>query len=171
MPQNDIMQIMVGDYSVGVIGLKEAMEETAAKMADALDEKVGAELLEKLSRRNYIPDRAKENYQQAFVREYRKFIGKACDGQEAAQGLTVKVLGMGCAQCDRLEQEVISAMAETGLTGDVEHVRDIRQIGKYGVMGSPALIITGKVISVGKVPPRAQLIRWLKEATKNGEEE
>ncbi|UCG64576.1 MAG: thioredoxin family protein [Deltaproteobacteria bacterium] len=44
----------------------------------------------------------------------------------------------------------------------IEHVTDIREIGEYGVMGIPALIINGKVKSVGKVPSKSKLIDWLK---------
>ncbi|HDR16697.1 MAG TPA: thioredoxin family protein [Desulfobacteraceae bacterium] len=36
-------------------------------------------------------------------------------------------------------------------------MRDIKEIGSYGVMGTPALIINGKVKSVGSVPPRSRL--------------
>jgi len=55
-------------------------------------------------------------------------------------------------------------MGETGITADVEHVRDLKEIGRYGVMGTPALLMNGKVKSVGKVPPRNRLKEWLKEA-------
>ncbi|MBN1104161.1 MAG: thioredoxin family protein [Deltaproteobacteria bacterium] len=78
--------------------------------------------------------------------------------------MEIKVLGPGCAQCDRLEQELMSVMSESGIAADVEHVRDIKEIGKYGVMGTPALIINGKVKSVGKVPPRSKLKEWLSES-------
>jgi len=44
----------------------------------------------------------------------------------------------------------------------IEHVTEIKEIGKYGVMGIPALIINGKVKSVGKVPPKSNLNDWLK---------
>ena len=57
----------------------------------------------------------------------------------------------------------MQVMAEINLMADIEHVRDIKEIGKYGVMGTPALIINGKVKSVGRVPPRTKLIEWLSE--------
>jgi protein-disulfide isomerase len=44
----------------------------------------------------------------------------------------------------------------------IEHVTDIKKTGKYGMMGIPALIINGKVKSVGKVPSKSKLIDWLK---------
>jgi len=44
----------------------------------------------------------------------------------------------------------------------IEHVTDIKKTAKYGVMGTPALIINGKVRSVGKVPSKSKLTDWLK---------
>ena len=108
------------------------------------------------AKRNYIPDRAKDEYGKAFLREFKKFLGKAGGGRSARR-LEIKVLGQGCAQCDRLEQELMAVMAETGVAADVDHVRDVKEIGKYGVLGMPALIINGKVKSVGKCPAKADL--------------
>lgn len=152
----------MGDFAVGIIGLKEALEQTAQSGPTRPDRELEAELLERLSKRNYIPERARGEYGKAFLREFRKSQGIAC--QEDGTGLEIKVLGPGCAQCDRLEKELIEAMAETDLAADVEHVRDIKAIGRYGVMGTPALIINGAVKCVGKVPPRNTLKKWLMEA-------
>jgi hypothetical protein len=59
-------------------------------------------------------------------------------------------------------------MAEIDLAADLEHVRDIKEIGRYGVMGTPALIINGEVKAVGRVPSRGQIKNWLKQATPDG---
>jgi len=40
---------------------------------------------------------------------------------------------------------------------------DIKEIGKYGVMGTPALIINGEVKSVSSVPTKAKIKEWLSE--------
>ena len=63
-----------------------------------------------------------------------------------------------------LEQELMQVVSETGIAADIEHIRDIKEIGSYGVMGTPALLIDGKVKSVGKVPSMRQLKDWLMEA-------
>jgi protein-disulfide isomerase len=55
----------------------------------------------------------------------------------------------------------MDVMAEINLSADLEHIRDIKEIGTYGVMGMPALILNGKVMSVGRVPPKAKLKEWL----------
>ena len=164
MSQDDVTQIKVGNSPVGIMGMKRVMEDMAEEFGERPDQEVVEELLNRLGKRNYIPQTVRENYGKAFLREFRKFTGKPVE-EEEGEGLSIKLLGPGCVQCDRLEQELMQAMAETGIIADMEHVRNIKEIGKYGVMGTPALIINGKVKSVGKVPPRTSLIQWLKEAS------
>jgi len=77
MKQDDIAQIRVGEFSVGIVGLKHTMEEMAEEFSGRPDDEVGEELLERLQKRNYIPDRDRENYKKVFVREFKKFLGKA----------------------------------------------------------------------------------------------
>jgi hypothetical protein len=160
MSQDDFMQIKVEKGAVGIMGLKQVMEEMAKDYGQKPDEEVQAELLNRLCKRNYIPDRVKDNYAKAFLREFKKFLGKPYE-KEVSEELEIKVLGQGCARCDELERQLMEVMAEMNLAGDLEHVRDIKEIGKYGVMGTPALIINGKVMSVGSVPLKNKLIEWL----------
>ncbi|MDZ7696162.1 MAG: thioredoxin family protein [Deltaproteobacteria bacterium] len=167
MSEDDVTQIKVGGSPVGIMGLKTIMEEMAPQYAEEGDPVVADELLGRLSRKNYIPPKVRDNYRKAFLREFKKFLGKPFE-EEAPEGLELKVLGPGCVQCDQLEQQLMQVMAETGIVADVEHVRDVKEIGRYGVMGTPALIINGQVKSVGKVPPRNKLEEWLKEAQENG---
>ncbi len=163
MSQEDVVQIKVDKQSVGIMGLKRAMEEMPEEYAERPDDEVGAELLKRLSKKNYIPTPAKENYEKAFLREFKKFLGKPYE-QEVSGGVEIKVLGQGCVQCDRLERDLMEVMAEIDLAADLEHVREIKEIGKYGVMGMPALLINDKVMSVGRVPPKTKLKEWLEEA-------
>ncbi len=163
MAKDDVVQIRVDGHGVGIIGLKTVMEEMAGEYAHRTDEEVGAELLKRLSKRNYVSDRAAEGYRKAFIREFRKFLGQSFE-EESSGGIEIKVLGPGCAQCDGLERALMEAMAEINLVADLEHIRDIKEIGSYGVMGSPALVINGEVKSVGKIPSRTKLREWLHEA-------
>ena len=162
MTQNEIAQIKVGNALIGIVGLKAVFADVTEKFGDRPDQEIAEELLNRLGRRNYIPEKANQDYGKAFLREFKKYIGKPFE-EEIPEGLEIKVLGPGCAQCDRLEKELFEAMAETDIVGDVEHVREIKAIGQYGVMGTPALIINGEVKCVGKVPPRNTLKKWLME--------
>jgi small redox-active disulfide protein 2 len=163
MSRDDVIQIKVDGNAVGIMGLQEVMEEMAKAFAEAPDNEVRVELVKRLSKKNYIPDRVKENYAKAFLREFKKFLGRPYEEGDPL-GTEIKVLGPGCAQCDRLEKELMEVLAEMGLAADVEHVTDIKEIGKYGVMGMPALLINGKVKSVGSIPTKNKLVEWLKEA-------
>ncbi len=159
----DVIQIRVGQHQIGIIGLKEVLTEVAQTMTGAPDEIIQKELLTRLSKRNYITNNAIDHYEQAFLREYKKFVGEPFS-EECSNGVDIKVLGPGCTQCERLEQEVMAVMAEAGVVGALDHVRDLTEIGRYGVMGTPALVINGKVKAVGSVPPRAKLKAWIVQA-------
>lgn len=163
MSQDDVTQIKVGGQPTGIVGLKNVLSDMAEEYGDRPDREVMKELLNRLGKKNYIVSTAREEYEKAFLREFKKFIGKPFEN-DSPEGPEIKVLGPGCAQCDRLEQELMQVMAETGIAADIEHIRDVKEIGAYGVMGTPALIMNGKVKSVGKVPAKKQLKSWIIEA-------
>jgi small redox-active disulfide protein 2 len=162
---SDVTQIRIGKHMTGIIGFKSAMVEAAGRCKGMSDDQIGSVLVEILSKSNYIEARIEAEYTQAFLREYKRHIGEPV-AAVAGQGILIKVLGRGCPQCDRLEREVMSVMAETGIVADLEHVRDLAEIGRYGVLGSPALVIDGKVKMVGSVPPASKIKVWLEEAAK-----
>jgi len=163
MTDADVSQVRVGEFTTGIIGLKSVLQEMAGEWAEKPDAQVAAELVERLSVKNYISESAKVLYGLAFLREFKKFLGKPYEDAGPGQ-LEIKILGPGCANCDRLEREVMEAVSELDLPAGIDHVRDIQEIGKYGVMGSPALVINGKVKAVGRVPMKSELRKWLGEA-------
>lgn len=71
--------------------------------------------------------------------------------------LDIKVLGSGCANCNKLEQMVFDVLAEQDIDASVTHVRDFKEIVSYGVMQTPALVINGQVKLSGVVPSKAKL--------------
>jgi small redox-active disulfide protein 2 len=165
MTSPDVTQILVAGQRTGIIGLPQVLQEVAAEFEDRPDEEIQAELLQRLSAKNYIVDKVRDAYGRAFLREYKKFIGQPVedDRPEVPQ---IKVLGPGCPNCDRLEQELMGLMAELGLPADLEHIRDVVEIGRYGVMSVPALVINGKVVAAGSIPPRKKLKALLQDAAK-----
>ena len=76
----------------------------------------------------------------------------------------VKILGSGCAKCNQLERATIAALKQLGMDTEVDHIRDFSQIASYGVMLTPALIINGKVVSIGKVLNIDEVISLLQKA-------
>ena len=166
MSEDKVTRINVGGHATGIIGLGPILEEVAKEFKSRTDDEIKAELLNRLSRKNYINSRTKDMYGHAFLREYKKFVGEPFEDTEAG-GLEIKVLGPGCPRCEKLEQDLMAMMAELNIAADLEHVRDPIDIANYGVMGSPGLIINGKVKAVGSVPPSKKLKEWLLEAAKS----
>lgn len=76
--------------------------------------------------------------------------------------MLIKILGSGCAKCDRLEQVTRAAVAELGLDASFEHVREMDQIMAYPIMTTPALVIDEQVVASGRIPGKDELLGWLK---------
>jgi len=165
MSTDDVTQIRVGKHPAGIIGLKVVLEEVANECRGKPDDEIKEELFQRLSKKNYISNNAREIYGQAFLREYKKHVGEPFEETEAG-GLEIKVLGPGCPRCEKLEQDLMAMMAELNIAAGLEHVRDPIEIANYGVMGTPGLIINGEVKAVGSVPPPKKLKEWLLEAAK-----
>lgn len=164
--ENKVTQIRVEGRPTGVVGLEYAIENIVQWAKGKTDGEIIAELLSRVEKRNYIPPSIKQVYGKALLREYKKFIGEKVE-EEPLVGLEVVILGPGCAQCSSLETNVRNVMAEMNLAGDLTHVTDTKEIGRYGVMGVPALIINGKVVAVGSVPEKKKIEQWLSEAAHN----
>ncbi|VFQ43054.1 thioredoxin family protein [Desulfoluna butyratoxydans] len=162
-----ITKLRVGKHTIGIRGLKEALAEAAERFNGTPDTKAGRFLLEKLSAQNYIAPAAAPTYEEAFHRAYLRHIGAPEEDAVTEGILEIKVLGPGCPQCERLEREIMTVMAEAGIEADLDHVRDLKEIASYGVMGTPALIINREVKAVGKVPSKTRLTAWLTEAAAN----
>ena len=75
--------------------------------------------------------------------------------------MDIKVLGPGCAKCEMTRKNVENAVAEAGVDAEVEKVTDVMEISKYGVFGTPAVVIDGEVKCVGKIPPTEEIKTWL----------
>jgi small redox-active disulfide protein 2 len=75
--------------------------------------------------------------------------------------MDIKVLGSGCCRCNDLEERVREALAEMGVAAGVDHVTDFREIMKYGVMQTPALVVDGKIKVAGRIPNKPELISLL----------
>lgn len=162
----DFKKIMVGDQLVGILGLQKAMVEVRQLCGGESDDRTGPLLLAKLGDTNYIARGNEQVYEQAFLREYRKFTGQAMP-EEARRGLTVRVLGQGCPLCRRLSNEIMQIVAESGIVCDFEHVTDLQEIARHGVFATPALIINDQVKAAGNIPAKEKLRAWLREASRS----
>ncbi len=70
---------------------------------------------------------------------------------------TIKVLGPGCTNCQRLTSLTEQALAELGRPEQIEKITDYAQIAAYGVMSTPALVVDDQVLMVGRIPALGSL--------------
>ena len=78
--------------------------------------------------------------------------------------LSIKVLGSGCANCHRVEELAKQAVAQLGVEAKVEMVTEMHEIMRYGVMGTPGIVINEKVVSTGRVPALSQITTMITTA-------
>lgn len=75
--------------------------------------------------------------------------------------MLIKILGTGCAKCNRLEQLTREAAAELGIAADFVHVTQMEQIIAYPIMTTPALVVDEQVKCSGRIPSKDELRSWL----------
>ncbi len=78
--------------------------------------------------------------------------------------LKIQVVGPGCANCEKLHNLCMEVAAENDLDADIEKVTDINKFADLGVFVTPGLVVNGQVLSMGKIPTKHTLARWLEEA-------
>lgn len=66
--------------------------------------------------------------------------------------MIIKILGSGCANCHRLEENAKQAVKEMGVAAEFIKVTDFKDISAYNIMRTPGLVVDEKVVSYGRVP-------------------
>ncbi|AGF80018.1 hypothetical protein UWK_03502 [Desulfocapsa sulfexigens DSM 10523] len=151
--------LKVGKATIGLIGLDIALNNALVNKIPV--ESISEHLYREIRRQNYIPPGMTETYKAALKREYRKLLGE--DVTEDGD-LTIRIFGTGCISCNGLRDAVIDAMMKAGIAADIHMIHDPDEIGRHGILATPALMINGKVKMAGIHPTPVQLEAWLLEA-------
>jgi hypothetical protein len=161
MDENNIKQIMINGHMVGIVGFDDVIKKINPQTQS--DEEIKNNLLKDISLNNYIPSSARDAYGNALFREFKIAHGLPV-AEEPVQGLNIEVVGMGCARCDQMENDVRDLLSEMKIAAGLRHVSDIKEIARYKLLGSPALVINNKVVAVGEIPPKSKIREWIIEA-------
>jgi small redox-active disulfide protein 2 len=78
--------------------------------------------------------------------------------------MRIVILGPGCPRCHEVEKRTINALAELGIAADVEKISDIKRIMEFDILGTPGLVIDGKVVCSGKIPRPEENKVWSQQA-------
>lgn len=71
--------------------------------------------------------------------------------------MIIKVLGSGCANCVKLEENAKLAAKELGIEAEFIKIKDMEGIASYGIMRTPGLVVDENVVSYGKVLTAEQI--------------
>jgi small redox-active disulfide protein 2 len=79
--------------------------------------------------------------------------------------MRVEILGAGCKRCDQLYENALTAASSFGPEAGiaVEKISDANYFTKMGVFMTPALVIEGEVVAVGKVLPAEEIRQRIQE--------
>jgi small redox-active disulfide protein 2 len=150
--------IRIGKASIGLIGLDVALNQAAAKKLS--EEDAVSFLFDAVSKKNYIPPGAEGNYREALRRTYRQHLHPDENQNDIP---VIRIFGKKCVSCDNLQEVVRDVLHTEGIAADIEKIHDPDEIGRSGILITPAVVINGMVKSSGRWPTRAQIEEWIRE--------
>ena len=75
--------------------------------------------------------------------------------------MIIKVLGPGCANCKKLEENAKEAVKELGIEATIEKVTDFKDILSYGVMKTPGIVVDEQLKASGRVLTVEEIKKYL----------
>jgi len=64
----------------------------------------------------------------------------------------IAIVGSGCTRCKQTAEVVRRAVEDAGVDATISKVEDIREIVKFRVQKTPAVVVDGEVKISGRVP-------------------
>jgi len=150
--------IRIGTANIGLLDLDTALNKAASK--NLTPEEAADFLFNIISQKNYIPSGLEKQYRDGLLSEYKKHMQIEIN---APGNLVVRIFGSSCISCNKLQSLLINILDEMELAADIEQIHDPDEIGRYGIVHTPALIINGTIKCHGYMPARAQVEAWIRE--------
>lgn len=89
--------------------------------------------------------------------------------QEEEMTLKIKILGPGCPNCQRVEENAVEALERLSeenpsLEATVQHVTNFNEIMAYPILATPGLVVNEEVVCAGRIPKVDEVVGWLRAA-------
>ena len=78
--------------------------------------------------------------------------------------LTIKILGPGCSNCQKLAYLTERAITHLGIEAQIEKVTNYADIMKYPILSTPGLVINEKLVASGRIPSEVEITTFLANA-------
>jgi len=85
--------------------------------------------------------------------------------------MNIKILGTGCSKCQELEKTVREVVKELQVDATVQKVNEMGKILEYPILITPGLVIDEELVIAGKVPARADVVKFIMNAIDKKEKE
>lgn len=82
--------------------------------------------------------------------------------------MDIKILGGGCAKCERLEAVTRAVVEEMGIEATFTKVKTMQEIMAYDVMVTPALVVDEQVLASGRIPDHSEIKALLENLIRVG---
>lgn len=78
--------------------------------------------------------------------------------------LTIKVLGPGCANCQKVEQIAKQVVATLSVDATIQKVTEREEMMVYRILATPGLVVNEKLVCAGRIPSEAEVTTWITNA-------
>ncbi len=75
--------------------------------------------------------------------------------------MVIKILGIGCSNCKKLEKNAKDAIESLGIDAQIIKVTDMNEITQYGILRTPGLVVDDKIVSFGRVPSVDEIVQLI----------
>ena len=80
--------------------------------------------------------------------------------------MKISVVGSGCPTCEALYNQLKKLKTDKRVDAEIEYIRDVNELIKRGIMGSPALLIDDKPILIGVPENEDKLLEIIKKSSR-----
>jgi len=78
--------------------------------------------------------------------------------------LSIKVLGSGCTNCQKVEQVAKKVVATLNVDATFQKVTAMPEIMQYPILATPGLVINENLVCAGRIPSEAEVTTWVTNA-------
>ncbi len=78
--------------------------------------------------------------------------------------LSIKVLGSGCPNCQKVEQIAKKVVGTLSVDATVQKITDMKEIMRYSILTTPGLVVNEKVVCAVRIPSEAEVTNWITTA-------
>jgi len=80
--------------------------------------------------------------------------------------MKIEILGPGCDKCDYAKKIIEDVCRELNVQAEINAVTDMREILNYAIMITPAILIDGQEVLVGRIPTKDEARAWIRQRIK-----